>query len=184
VPQAVTAQPRLKRLSSRSSGKLFVLMSRSSRMCGSSTSATIRMNSSSSSTFVPVSLAAEASAPRGAHGASRRSTRSRRQARVRACGGTPRQTARTGCLPGRACLLAAQPGDFLPCFGEVDVLVGESGQDLADPYCGGLAELALQSLLDAEHRLKLLAGEEAADEHLRVRGPDPVGPYPARSNEI
>jgi hypothetical protein len=75
-------------------------------------------------------------------------------------------------------------GDFLPCFGEVDVLAGESGQDLADPYCGGLAELALQPLLDAEHRLKLLAGEEAADEHLRVRGPDPVDPYPARSNEI
>ena len=32
-----------------------------------------------------------------------------------------------------ACLLAAQPGDFLPYFGEVDVLAGESGQDLADP---------------------------------------------------
>ena len=94
-----------------------------------------------------------------------------------------RQRGRVAFLE-EACLLAAQPGDFLPCFGEVDVLAGESGQDLADPYCGGLAELALQPLLDAEHRLKLLAGEEAADEHLRVRGPDPVDPYPARSNEI
>jgi hypothetical protein len=115
---------------------------------------------------------------RGAHGASRRSTRSRRQARVRACGGTLRRTARTGCLPGRGLPPRGAAGRFPPVFGEVDVLAGESGQDLDDPYCGGLAELALQPLLDAEHRLKLLAGEEAADEHLRVRGPDPVDPYP------
>ena len=57
----------------------------------------------------------------------------------------------------------------------VSVAASRIRQDLADADGrGGLLELALQPLLQAQQRLKVLVGEVAANEHFGMIGADPV----------